>query len=159
MGRRALAHTSRTPGKTRTCNVYDVDGRFYLVDLPGYGYARASHSERDRLKMVVRSYLSTRDSLAGVVWLLDVRRDPSPEDLDIAKLLAKQGRPVLAAITKADKLGRGGRTERVKAILEGAAIPEDQCVVTSAKTQEGIEELWEAIGRLVGRYGGTAVRR
>ena len=87
-----------------------------------------------------------------------MRRDPSPEDLDIAKLLAKQGRPVLAAITKADKLGRGGRTERVKAILEGATIPEDQCVVTSAKTQEGIEELWEAIGGLVGRSGGKAVR-
>ncbi len=158
VGRRTIARTSRSPGKTRLCNVYRVDGRYYLVDLPGYGYARVSKDERARFLTVIGDYLSDRRTLAGVVWLVDVRRDPSPDDMAAAQRVAQRGVPVLLAVTKADKLPRARRTERVHAILAATELPEDQCVVTSAQTREGIEALRKAIARLVGRPGGRKVR-
>lgn len=148
-GRRAIARISRTPGKTRTANVYAVKERFYLVDLPGYGYARVSKTQRRAFLQLLERYLADRPALAGVVWLLDIRRDPSEGDRDIGRRLAATGRPVLAAITKADKVGRGERRERVAAVRGALALPEDQCVVTSATTKEGVPELWEAIQGLV----------
>ncbi len=148
MRRRALAHTSKTPGKTRLCNVYAVDD-FYLVDLPGYGFARLSKTVRRGFELLLREYLSTRRHLAGVVWLLDVRRDPSNEDLAMAELFAERELPVLIAVTKSDKLSKGQRRDRVRTIQHAVGSLEDQCVVTSAKTREGIEELEEAVRALV----------
>jgi len=150
VGRRALARTSKQPGKTRAANVYDVGGSFYLVDLPGYGYARASKKERRGFEALLREYLSARKALAGVVWLLDVRRDPSAEDREMAAILIERGVPVLVAITKGDKLGRGKRAERTREISEALAIEEDQCIVTSSRTRDGIEELRDTIEALVG---------
>ena len=144
-GRRALARTSGTPGKTRMCNVYDVDQRYYLVDLPGYGYAKAPKTVRRDLHALLNRYLSERTQLAGVVWLLDVRRDPSPEDLEMGTLIAERGLPALVAITKADKFGRGRRGQRTRAILDAVQIPADQCVVTSAQTKDGIQDLRDSI--------------
>jgi GTP-binding protein len=128
-GRRALARTSRTPGKTQACNVFAVDQRFYLVDLPGYGYAQAPMGVRRRLMDLLTGYISRREPLAGVVWLLDVRRDPSPDDLAIGRLLEERGLPILVAM----------------------GIPADQCVVTSARTRDGIPDLREAIDAFVAR--------
>jgi GTP-binding protein len=147
-GRRQLARTSRTPGKTRLCNVYDA-GSAYLVDLPGYGYARVGHAQRQGLQRLIRDYLAHRASLAGAVWLLDVRRDPSADDLEVADLLHHRGLPVLVAVTKADKLGRMRRMERTRAILSTVAIPPDQCVITSARTGEGIADLRDSITAFV----------
>lgn len=131
--------------------MYDVDGRYYLVDLPGYGYARASKGDRRAYATLIRAYLSGTRRLAGVIWLLDVRRDPSPDDLDMAGLLAATGVPVLVAVTKADKLPRGRRDARRRAILEAVGLPEDQCVVTSTRTGEGIDELRATVDALVDR--------
>ena len=77
IGRRSLAHTSKTPGKTRLLNVYEIDSSFYLVDLPGYGFAKVSKAERAGFSKLINAYLSKRQDLIGVVWLLDIRRDPS----------------------------------------------------------------------------------
>jgi GTP-binding protein len=129
--------------------VYNIDERFYLVDLPGYGYARASKSERAGFQALVQAYLSTRQELAGAVWLLDVRRDPSAEDRAAADVLSERGVPVLAAITKADKLGRDRRRERAAAILNVVELGDDQCIVTSARTRDGIQELRDAIDALL----------
>jgi len=137
-------------------NVFDVDGRYYLVDLPGYGYARAAKPDRRRFRDLLREYLSTREPLAGVIWLLDVRREPSADDHEMAALLAERGLPILAAITKADKLGRGRRTERVREILKAVGMTEEQCVVTSSRTREGIEQLQEAVAGLVDGWSGGA---
>ena len=143
--RRALARTSRTPGKTRMCNVFLVDGRFYLVDLPGYGYARAAKPVRRQLRHLLTQYLSLRAPLAGVVWLLDVRRDPSADDLAMGQLLGDRGIPTLVAITKADKLGRGRQMERTRVILNAVQIPQDQCVITSVHTNVGIQDLRDSV--------------
>lgn len=143
-----MARTSRIPGKTRLCNVFDT-GTCYLVDLPGYGYARTSHTERRGLQKLVREYVTARASLVGTVWLLDVRRDPSPDDLAVGALLHERQLPILVAITKADKFGRGRRAERTRAILAAVGIPRDQCVVTSSQTGEGIDDLRESIEHFV----------
>jgi GTP-binding protein len=147
-GRRQLARTSRTPGKTRLCNVYDA-GAAYLVDLPGYGYARVGQAQRRGLQRLIRDYLERRAALAGAVWLLDVRRDPSAVDLEVADLLHRRELPVLVAVTKADKLGRMRRLERSRTILSAVAIPPDQCVITSARTGEGIDDLRDSIAAFV----------
>jgi GTP-binding protein len=126
-----------------------VDDRYYLVDLPGYGYARASHTERSRLLHLLEGYLSERRSLHGVVWLLDARRDPSADDLAMAEWLLTRRVPVLAAVTKVDKVGTGQRAQRRRAILDAVGLPEDQCVETSARARAGIDDLRASIDALV----------
>jgi GTP-binding protein len=149
IGRRSLAHTSKTPGKTRTLNVYDIDGAFYLVDLPGYGFAKVSKVERAGFSKLINAYLSKRHDLIGVVWLLDIRRDPSRDDLAIADVIADRGTPALAVITKADKVSRNHRRRRSGEIAAAIGVPEEQCLMTSARTDEGIGDLVESIVGLV----------
>jgi GTP-binding protein len=129
--------------------VYDVDGRWYLVDLPGYGFARASYADRAGFRRLLEGYIGERERLAGVVWLLDIRREVSEEDLEVADRLAGRGVPVLGAITKADKLPRGQRTRRAKAIMQSVKLPETQAVVTSALSGEGVEDLRDSIEALI----------
>ncbi len=153
VGRKALARTSKTPGKTRDCIVYRLDDRIHLVDLPGYGYARASKSERRRLEQLIVAYLDTRELLAGVVWLLDVRRDPSAEDLDLAARLSARQVPTLVAITKSDKLSRSRRLSQTRAIMKSLELPESQSILTSAVNKEGVKELTDAIMALAVGHG------
>ncbi|HET8650803.1 MAG TPA: ribosome biogenesis GTP-binding protein YihA/YsxC, partial [Gemmatimonadales bacterium] len=105
LGRSGLARVSSTPGKTSLLNVYRLPG-FYLIDLPGYGFARASKSNRLAYRRLIDRSLRERSSLTGVIWLLDIRHDPSADDRAIQELLIESGRPVLVALTKADKLTR-----------------------------------------------------
>lgn len=159
-GSRGLARVSKTPGKTRACTVFDVDGRWYLVDLPGYGYARAAAADRAGFRHLLDTYVSGRRTLAGAVWLLDIRRDPSPDDLDMGARLSARGVPVLAAVTKADKLPWGRRRARLLAILAQVGLPDDQAIPTSIRSGEGIADLRASLAALVegaGRPGdGTA---
>ncbi len=133
------------------CNAFAVDGRFYYVDLPGYGYARRPRAERVALARLIEAYLA-RHRPGGVVWLLDLRRDPSPEDLAMRDLLVEHSVATLIAFTKADKLARAGRGERVQAILARLAVAAagPPCL-TSARSGEGIRELRRAVERLVAR--------
>lgn len=149
IGRRSLAQTSKTPGKTRACNVYDVAGQYYLVDLPGYGYAQVAKTIRHGFVKLIRSYLSHRKRLAGVVWLLDVRREPTRDDLDLQSLLVQRGVPALVVITKVDKVSRGQRKQRTDAILAAIKVPPEQCVLTSARSREGIAELRDSVATLL----------
>ena len=151
VGRRALARTSRTPGKTRALNVYNLADQAYFVDLPGYGYARLPRSERTALSRLLLAYFATRHP-AGVIWLLDIRRDPSPEDLGLGKLLAERRVLAIVTFTKVDHLGRGERRARADRIREtlGLELPDERLVFTSAKTREGVIDLRKAIERLVG---------
>ena len=128
-----------------------MDGQWYLVDLPGYGFAKVSHGERAAFRQLLADYVNTRERLAGAVWLLDIRRDPSPEDLEMGKRFADRAVPILAAITKSDKVTRIHRRERLRTILDAVGIPEDQAILTSAQTGEGIEDLRDSINALVAR--------
>jgi GTP-binding protein len=140
VGRPGLARTSGSPGKTTLLNFYRLP-EFYLVDLPGYGFARAGKSARAGYRKLVTSYLRTRSSLAGIVWLLDIRHQPSADDLEMQELLAESGRPVLAVFTKADKLTRSGLPARAHELGEALGLRQDQVQLTSSQSKLGIPEL------------------
>ena len=120
----------------------------YLLDLPGYGYARASKGELTAFRGLL-NHVVKRARLVGVVWLLDIRRDPSPEDQAMQDSFAAVGTRVLAALTKGDKLPRGQRLTRATALREALGMGDDQMIVTSAKTGDGIPELRAAVAALV----------
>jgi GTP-binding protein len=149
VGRRKLARVSATPGKTTLLNAYRLS-RFYLLDLPGYGFARASKAERGGYRRLIERFLRERATLTGVAWLLDSRHEPSKADREIQELLIESGRPALLVLTKADKLGRAAQRERVKSIGGALGLPEDQIQLTSAHTGLGIGDLAESVLSLVG---------
>lgn len=145
VGRRALARTSQTPGKTRLLNVFTWGEGCYLVDVPGYGWARASQTERAAWRRLVEGYIAERERLAGVLWLLDLRRDPSPDDHAMGAILATRGVAVLAVLTKADQVPRRSRRAQQAAILAALGLESDASVVTSAQSGEGMEDLRESV--------------
>jgi GTP-binding protein len=149
VGRKNLARVSGTPGKTTLLNAFRLPG-FYLVDLPGYGFARASKGARETYRTLVTRYLRERPALTGVAWLLDARHDPSASDLEMQVLLVESGRPVLAVLTKGDKLGRSAQRARTRAIARALTLPDDQVQLTSSRTGEGVEDLAASILALVG---------
>jgi GTP-binding protein len=122
----------------------------YFLDLPGYGYSRASKTDRTAFRRLVAHALR-RERLAGVVWLLDIRHEPSAGDNTMQDLLAATGTRVLATVTKSDKLGRESRVRRERELQETLGLDADQLIVTSARTGEGIAELREAIAGLIGK--------
>ena len=144
VGRKQLARVSSTPGKTQLMNVFRLPPCYFL-DLPGYGFAKTSKSARLDFRALLTGVATKRPSLTGVVWLLDARHAPSKDDLEIQQLLAEAERPVLAVLTKADKLGRAERAaaHRNRARELGMAV--DELLLTSEETGLGIEELGESI--------------
>ena len=128
-------------------NVFRMPG-FYFLDLPGYGYARVSKTERAGFRRLLAEVLE-RPRLVGAVWLLDIRHEPSEDDRDMHELLGSDNVPVLATLTKADKLPRGQRLTRARELQETLHLDADQVVVTSAETGDGIAELRDAIAALV----------
>jgi GTP-binding protein len=140
VGRPGLARVSGSPGKTTLLNFYRLP-ELYLVDLPGYGFARASKPDRAGYRKLVTGYLRTREALAGIVWLLDIRRDPSREDREMQELLAESGRPVLAAFTKADKLTRSALPIRERELAGALELRPEQIQLTSSRSSLGIADL------------------
>jgi GTP-binding protein len=155
---RRIAKVSGTPGKTRMLNVFEMPGAglvaYYLLDLPGYGYAKASHTDRRAFRLLITHVLD-RAKLAGVLWLLDIRREPSDEDRARQQLFAERETPVLAALTKGDTLARAMRARRAAELRTALELEEDQMIVTSAREKEGIDDLREAIAGLIQRLPET----
>lgn len=144
---RKIAKVSGTPGKTQMMNVFAMPG-YYLLDLPGYGYARASHADRRAFRLLITHALE-RPGLTGVLWLLDIRRAPSAHDLGMRERFAERATRVLAAVTKSDKLPHAQRPARVRELSASLELDVDQVIATSAHRGEGIEELREAIAGLI----------
>ncbi|MBP9201310.1 MAG: ribosome biogenesis GTP-binding protein YsxC, partial [Gemmatimonadales bacterium] len=141
---RKLAKVSNTPGRTALINVFQLP-TLYLLDLPGYGFARVSHSERARYRKLVRGLVEKRKTLSGLLWLLDIRHDPSAEDREYGDLVAEQGLPMLVAVTKADKLPFGQRQQRLVALCRALALPEEQVQLTSSESGLGLDELAQSL--------------
>lgn len=140
MRRKRLARVSASPGKTTLINVYRLP-TFYLVDLPGYGFASASKAARAGYRKLLTGYLENRPEVAGIVWLLDIRHDPSADDRWMLDLLHAEGHPTLIVLTKADKLGRQERQRRLSSLAEDLQADADQVQLVSSKSGEGIAEL------------------
>lgn len=151
--RKALARVSQTPGKTRHLNVYALP-TCYLVDLPGYGWARAAKSDRLAYRKLVETYLHRRRPLCGVVWLLDIRHPPSRDDLDMQDLLVTTGRPVLPVLTKADKLTQARRHTAIQARANDLGLTADALLPVSSHSGLGVAELAASIMGVIEESGG-----
>jgi GTP-binding protein len=149
VGRAGLARISGTPGKTTLLNAYRLPD-FYLVDLPGYGFARAGKAARTGYRTLLTRYLRERPTLAGVVWLLDARHDPSRDDLEMQQLFIESGRPVLAVLAKGDKLPRSAQRARAGVIAAALGLREDQVQLTSSRSHSGIADLAASILAAIG---------
>jgi len=147
--RKKLARVSSTPGKTRSLNFYLVNDLFFLVDLPGFGFAKVSSKVRHSWRELVEDYLIAEPKLRGVVHLVDARRDPTATDLEMVEFLAAKGLPTLVVLTKMDKLKRMAREKAVATAVEQLKIDEDQVLGFSSKTGDGREELLLALDDLI----------
>lgn len=148
--RNKIARVSAKPGKTRALNFYSVNGDFYLVDLPGYGFARVPDAIRDAWALLIEWYLGESGQVRGVVHLVDARHEPTEHDLTMVGYLAGLGLPTLVVLTKVDKLKRGERVRAVRRAMEMLGLDEEQLLPFSSKTGEGREQLLEALEDLVG---------
>jgi GTP-binding protein len=150
--RTAIARVSATPGKTQEINFYRVRsdlGDFFLIDLPGYGYAKAPEPARRKWEAVIHGFLSTSTDLRGVVQLIDLRTGPSPDDLRSVDYLGELGLPVLFALTKSDKLTLMKRQAAFAAAVRELEIEPDQAIAFSALKGDGREELLDTLGALL----------
>ena len=146
VGRKKLAKTSNTPGRTQLINFFTVNKSMSFVDLPGYGFAKVSRSVKKDWGDMIEAYLRERQSLAMVIFILDIRRDPSEDDLSLRDWLKYYRIPFTAVLTKADKLSNNqaiGRKRIIEKLL--GADTEKKTILFSAKTQKGREDLWEII--------------
>ncbi|MBW1721296.1 MAG: YihA family ribosome biogenesis GTP-binding protein [Deltaproteobacteria bacterium] len=149
VNRRKLARTSSTPGRTRALNFFNVENRLYLVDLPGYGYARVPLRVKASWREMVETYLRGRENLRAVVLILDIRRDPGQEEIQLLQWLDHYRIPSILVLTKADKISRNqaaGRASKVGSALKG--LISSHPVIFSARTKEGRGDLGERINRL-----------
>ena len=147
--RKALARVSKTPGRTREIHFFRVNDDFVLVDLPGYGYARIAKERKAEWKPLIEGFLSQSPRLQGIVQLLDVRHDPTQDDLEMLEYLAEIGVPTLVVVTKVDKLNKSERWKRIVAIAHQAGVDDDQVIQFSAETGEGRDDLAEAVMQIV----------
>ena len=141
VSRKTLAKTGQTPGRTRAVNFFRVRRRLYFADLPGYGYAKASHAEQDRWKRLADAYLTQREPLKLVVLIVDIRHEPTALDRQMKEWLEAHGQAFCVAASKSDKLKLGERVRSIRSIKESFAAP----IPFSAVTGEGVQQLWRAI--------------
>lgn len=149
MNRKSLARTSSQPGKTQTINFYHINDTMYLVDLPGYGYAKASKTEQEKWGKMIERYLHTSRQLKKVFLLIDIRHKPSANDKMMYEWIVYQGfEPVIIA-TKSDKIKRSQLQKQLKEVREGLGLPQGTVLIPfSAQSKQGREEIWELMDRI-----------
>jgi GTP-binding protein len=143
LGVKGLARTSSTPGRTQAINFFLIEDQFYFVDLPGYGYAKVSKSERAAWGQLIEKYLAEREQLVLSILIVDARHEPSPLDLQMKSWLQHFGLPYLVVSTKNDKLSANER--RASQQRARKALEVERIIPYSAVTREGANQLWDAI--------------
>ena len=150
LGRKNLAYTSATPGKTQTLNFYGVNDSFYLIDVPGYGYASVDKKTQAKFGMMIEEYLEKREQLRRVFMLIDFRHKPTEDDLLMYNFLKYYNLPVTIVATKADKVGGSKKQKNLKIILDTLdLVVGDDLVVFSSVTKLGLKEVLDKIDSLV----------
>ena len=149
VNRKRLVKTSSTPGRTQLLNFFDINGEAVFVDLPGYGYAKVPARIRNNWGPMVEKFLSTRQTIKGVVLILDIRRAPKDEETDFINWLLEHAIPVILVLTKADKLAKNKQINQMQAIARELGIATDNLICFSAKTRMGLSDVWAAIDHLL----------
>ena len=151
MNRKALARTSAQPGKTQTINFYNINDTLYLVDLPGYGYAKVSQTEKEKWGRLIERYLHSSAQLKAVFLLIDIRHEPSANDRQMYDWILHNGYEPIIIATKLDKIKRSQVMKQVKLVKEGLQVRPGTIVIPfSAETKQGRDEIWEVIEGYMG---------
>lgn len=146
LNRKKLARVSSSPGKTRTINFYIINKEFYLVDLPGYGYAKVSKSEKSNWGNMMETYLKSRENLYEVILLVDIRHEPTEDDKIMYNWIRHYGYGTIVIATKSDKISRGNYQKHFKIIREKLGMsPTDKIIPVSSLKKEGIDKLWTSL--------------
>ncbi|MGY3779601.1 ribosome biogenesis GTP-binding protein YihA/YsxC [Isobaculum melis] len=152
--RKGLARTSSKPGKTQTLNFYIIQELFYFVDVPGYGYAKVSKTERAKWGKMLETYFTERETLKAAISVVDLRHAPSREDVQMYEFLKYYNIPVIVVATKADKIPRSKWNKHVKQVKDGLDFdPNDEFVMFSSETGEGEKQAWQIIEKYIGYEG------
>ena len=150
MMRKSLARTSAQPGKTQTINFYNINKEIYLVDLPGYGYAKASEKEREAWGQMIERYLNTSEKLRAVFLLVDIRHAPSANDKQMFEWMAYVGYDPIVIVTKLDKIKRSQIDKQIKIIRQGLGADKETIIVPfSAETKQGRDIIWDFMDQVI----------
>ena len=150
MNRKALARTSASPGKTQTINFYNINDAMYLVDLPGYGYAKVTQSVKEQWGKLIERYLQKSKQLKAVFLLIDIRHDPSANDKMMYDWIVHNGYQPIIIATKVDKLKRSQVQKHVKALKQGLELlAGTQVIPFSAEIKQGREDIWKIMDELL----------
>ena len=145
VNRKHLVKTSSTPGRTQLINFFDINKNLTFVDLPGYGYARVPVAVRKKWGPMIETYLSTRQTLKGVVIIMDIRRLPREEEQNLILWLAHYSIASILVLTKTDKLSKTKLIKQQAAIVQALAVAKEDVILFSAKTRRGKDAVWDAI--------------
>ena len=150
MQRKGLARTSAQPGKTQTLNFYNINKEIYLVDLPGYGYARASRTETEKWGQMIERYLLNSEMLRCIFLLVDIRHEPGEHDKQMYEWIDYMGYQPIVICTKADKLKRSQVEAHIKAIRNGLGADKDTIIIPfSSVTKQGLEDIWDFMDQVI----------
>lgn len=151
MNRKSFARTSATPGKTQTINFYNINQELYLVDLPGYGYAKVSEQEKKKWGQMIERYLHQSKQLRAVFLLIDIRHAPSANDKMMYDWILSQGYHPIIIATKLDKLKRSQVQKQIKVVRQGLGLSKDSILISfSAVTKQGRDEIWDLAEEICG---------
>ncbi|RFU62581.1 ribosome biogenesis GTP-binding protein YihA/YsxC [Bacillus sp. V59.32b] len=146
INRKSLARTSSKPGKTQTLNFYIINDELHFVDVPGYGYAKVSKTERAAWGRMIETYFTSREQLRAALLIVDLRHPPSKDDVMMYDFLKHHGLPCIVVATKADKIPKGKWQKHLKVVRETLDVdPDDQLIVFSGETGQGKEQAWGAL--------------
>lgn len=146
MNRKSYARISATPGKTQTINFYNINDALYLVDLPGYGYAKVSQQEKEKWGKMIERYLHSSKQLRAVFLLIDIRHEPSANDKMMYDWVVSQGYNPIIIATKQDKLRRSQIDKHVRMLRQGLKlVPGTRIIPFSSVTKQGRDEIWELV--------------
>lgn len=144
--RKNLVRTSSKPGKTQTINFYKINEFFYFVDVPGYGYAKVSKKEREKWGGMMEEYFRLRDTLKAVVLIIDIRHDPTKDDVQMYEFLKYLELSVVIVATKLDKIPKGKKAQHLQQIIQTLQVdPADSVIPFSAETGEGKDQAWAVL--------------
>ena len=150
VNRKHLVKTSSTPGRTQLINFFIINKTISFVDLPGFGYAKVPDSVRKSWGPMIETYLSTRDTLKGVVLIMDIRRIPGIQELNFIEWLHYHHIPSILILTKSDKLSKIKQKNQHLSIAKALSVNQEELILFSAKSRMGKNKVWDAIGRLIG---------
>ncbi len=148
LNRKNLVKVGNTPGKTRLVNFFNIDDEYIFTDLPGYGYAAVSKSERAAWGKLIEYYFTYRTNLSLCVLLLDIRRTPNDDDMKMIAAMRSRNVPLIAVLTKSDKISNNEKVKQIKIISEKTGISKENLIVFSATTGIGKEQIWQEIEKL-----------